>query len=127
MELTINNQDNNGHPYHLVGHILSSQYRSCTNISQHGHDFYVVASYEGNGGFDYYNPFSGRPPRGGKFNSANPIKKDTVLVPAWGYVVIRFLADNRGIWALHCHVLWHAGSGMSMAFEVLGNGDGVPE
>ncbi len=49
------------------------------------------------------------------------MRKDTVYVPPWGYVVIRFLADNAGIWALHCHVLWHAASGMSMAFQVLGD------
>lgn len=46
--------------------------------------------------------------------------KDTVHVPPWGYVVIRFLADNEGIWILHCHVLWHQGSGMTMALHVLG-------
>jgi hypothetical protein len=43
------------------------------------------------------------------------------LLPPWGYVVIRFLADNEGIWKLHCHILWHAASGMSMAFQVLGD------
>jgi hypothetical protein len=42
-------------------------------------------------------------------------------VPPWGYVVVRFLADNEGMWVLHCHVLWHAASGMSMAFQVLGD------
>jgi hypothetical protein len=36
-------------------------------------------------------------------------------------VVIRFLADNEGIWMLHCHILWHQASGMSMAFQVLGD------
>lgn len=45
-------------------------------------------------------------------------------MPQWGYVVLRFLADNEGIWALHCHVLWHAGSGMSMGFQVLGGEEG---
>jgi hypothetical protein len=44
-----------------------------------------------------------------------------VYVPRWGYVVIRFLADNAGIWTLHCHILWHQGSGMAMAFQVLGD------
>lgn len=37
--------------------------------------------------------------------------------------MIRFKADNAGIWALHCHVLWHGGSGMSMGFQVLGSED----
>jgi hypothetical protein len=34
---------------------------------------------------------------------------------------MRFLADNEGIWTLHCHILWHAASGMSMAFQVGGD------
>ncbi|RDW63538.1 hypothetical protein BP6252_11083 [Coleophoma cylindrospora] len=105
IELTINNVDSSGHPFHL-----------------HGFDFYVIASYEGKGGWDYYNPFKpSRPPRGGPFNLKNPVRKDTVYVPPWGYVVIRFLADNEGIWALHCHILWHQASGMVMAFQVLGD------
>lgn len=82
-----------------------------------------MSSYEGKGGWDYYNPFDSRPPRGGPFNLIDPVMKDTVYVPPWGYVVIRFLADNEGIWLLHCHVLWHQSSGMAMAFEVLGDGD----
>jgi hypothetical protein len=49
------------------------------------------------------------------------LKKDTVYVPAYGYVVLRFLADNEGMWALHCHIMWHQASGMSMAFQVLGD------
>ena len=43
------------------------------------------------------------------------------MVPKSGYAVIRFLADNEGIWALHCHVLWHQASGMTMALQVLGD------
>ena len=89
--------------------------------SQHGADFYVVGSHEGRGGWDYYNPWNGKPPRGGPFNLVNPMRRDTVYVPPWGYVVIRFLADNEGIWALHCHVLWHQAAGMSMAIQVLGD------
>jgi len=108
VELTINNIDNNGHPFHL-----------------HGFDFYILASYEGSGGWDYYNPFLDNPPRGGHFNLIDPLVKDTVYVPPYGYVVIRFRADNEGIWMLHCHVLWHAASGMTMGFQVLGDGTGV--
>jgi len=105
VELTINNVDGTGHPFHL-----------------HGFDFYVISSYEGNGGWDYHNPFNTqKPPRGGPFNLVNPIRKDTVYVPPWGYVVIRFLADNEGIWLLHCHILWHQASGMVMGFQVLGD------
>ncbi|KAG0647113.1 Cell surface ferroxidase fetC [Hyphodiscus hymeniophilus] len=93
-----------------------------TGKEPHGYDFYVIASFEGKGGWDYYDPWKpSRPPRGGPFNVDNPLRKDTVYVPPWGYVVIRFLADNAGIWTLHCHILWHQGSGMAMAFQVMGD------
>ena len=32
------------------------------------------------------------------------IRKDTVIVPAGGYVVIDFIADNPGYWFLHSHI-----------------------
>jgi hypothetical protein len=44
-------------------------------------------------------------------------------VPRRGYVVLRFRAENSGLWMLHCHVLAHLGSGMAMGVEV-GVGDG---
>lgn len=49
------------------------------------------------------------------------MKKDTVSVPRRGYVVIRLKADNEGIWMLHCHVLFHQGSGMAMGIHVGGD------
>ena len=30
------------------------------------------------------------------------VRKDTVIVPAGGYVVIAFVGDNPGYWFLHC-------------------------
>ena len=42
------------------------------------------------------------------------VKKDTVVVPAGGYTVIRFSADNPGIWLLHCHIEAHHLEGMSL-------------
>ncbi|KAI0477945.1 multicopper oxidase [Xylaria cf. heliscus] len=41
------------------------------------------------------------------WNLANPMRRDTVTVPAFSHIVIRFKADNPGLWALHCHVAWH--------------------
>lgn len=55
------------------------------------------------------------------FNLVNPVRKDTVIVPRRGYVVVRFRANNPGVWMLHCHVLWHEGSGMVMGLQVSGN------
>lgn len=39
-------------------------------------------------------------------------RKDTVIVPAMGRVVIDVMADNPGQWALHCHNIYHAEVGM---------------
>lgn len=37
-------------------------------------------------------------------NKRNPIIRDTVTIPGNGFLVIRFIADNPGIWAFHCHI-----------------------
>jgi hypothetical protein len=39
--------------------------------------------------------------------TANPVRRDTVTVPAQGWTVIRFRADNPGVWMFHCHIEWH--------------------
>jgi FtsP/CotA-like multicopper oxidase with cupredoxin domain len=44
-------------------------------------------------------------------------KRDTVLVPARGHVTVAFDADNPGIWALHCHNLYHIAAGMMTTVE----------
>jgi FtsP/CotA-like multicopper oxidase with cupredoxin domain len=38
--------------------------------------------------------------------------RDTVRVPPRGRVVIVFDADNPGLWAFHCHMLYHMEAGM---------------
>ncbi|ELQ44999.1 laccase-2 [Pyricularia oryzae] len=48
------------------------------------------------------------------WNLANPTRRDTVTVPGHSHVVIRYKADNPGVWALHCHIQWHAEGGMFM-------------
>jgi len=51
-------------------------------------------------------------------NIINPPVKDTVLIPFGGYVVVRFVAKNPGVWISHCHVLPHHLNGMAMLFHV---------
>lgn len=38
--------------------------------------------------------------------------RDTVLVPPGYRVVVAFDANNPGLWALHCHLLYHLDAGM---------------
>lgn len=69
-----------------------------------GHSFQIVAwgpgEFEGGA-----NPLT-------TWNLENPMRRDTVTVPAQRHIVIRFSADNPGVWALHCHVGWHMEGGM---------------
>jgi hypothetical protein len=102
VDIVVNNLDEKGHPFHL-----------------HGYDFLVLAQYyPEHRGYHAYNPFASAAPRGGPLNLANPRLKDTVYIPAQGYVILRIYADNPGIWFFHCHVLWHSGTGMAMGIQV---------
>ena len=47
----------------------------------------------------------------------NAPMKDSLVVPAGGYAVIRFRSDNPGKWLLHCHLAIHSISGMSVALN----------
>ena len=47
-------------------------------------------------------------------NWNNPPQKDTIIVPTGGYVIIRFKADNPGLWFFHCHIDLHNTNGMGM-------------
>lgn len=84
-------------------------------IHLHGYNFYILA--EGFGNFD---PVRDRE----KFNLIDPPLRNTVGVPVKGWAVIRFVADNPGVWLLHCHLDVHITWGLAMAFLVE---DGVGE
>ncbi|XP_071126667.1 uncharacterized protein [Mytilus edulis] len=44
----------------------------------------------------------------------NPVRKDTIVVPYGGYVIIRIDARNPGVWFLHCHIDKHMIEGMAV-------------
>ncbi|TQV99751.1 hypothetical protein V2A60_005192 [Cordyceps javanica] len=98
IDLAINNFDDGSHPFHL-----------------HGHKFFVLVQGE-----------TGYPPERQQWPAylaehnllANPVRRDTVTVEGYGWVIIRVVLDNPGLWALHCHNTWHAESGMVMQFLV---------
>jgi FtsP/CotA-like multicopper oxidase with cupredoxin domain len=101
VDIVLNNRDEEGHPFHI-----------------HGYSFWVLSSYSSDYNWGSYNPFEDDEPPGGAYRTAAAVKRDTVYVPRRGYVVLRFRADNPGLWMFHCHVLWHMGSGMAMALDV---------
>lgn len=45
-----------------------------------------------------------------------PTIRDTIGVPSNGYAVLRFKADNPGVWFIHCHVDWHVPAGLAATF-----------
>lgn len=47
----------------------------------------------------------------------SPTRKDTVIVPRQGYVVLRMVADNPGYWFMHCHIEVHQVLGMSLVLQ----------
>lgn len=36
------------------------------------------------------------------------------MLPASGYIVIAFQADNPGVWLMHCHIGWHVSMGLDL-------------
>ncbi len=47
-------------------------------------------------------------------------QRDTILVPPGFTVKVQFEADNPGLWAFHCHHLYHMNSGMMAAMGYQG-------
>lgn len=87
-QLVINSIDTMEHPWHM-----------------HGHSFQVVGW-----GWDVYGAGNTT------WNLENPLRRDTITIPAKSHVILRWETDNPGLWALHCHVAWHMESGMLVQF-----------
>ena len=52
------------------------------------------------------------------FNITNKtVRKDTVVVPGGGYIVIHFLSNNPGFWFMHCHIISDLLEGMSVVIN----------
>ncbi|KAF8716882.1 hypothetical protein HU200_025983 [Digitaria exilis] len=78
-------------------------------IHLHGYDFLILA--QGFGNFDPKKDVE-------KFNYVDPPQRNTVAVPVNGWAVIQFVADNPGVWLMHCHLDVHITWGLAMAFLV---------
>ncbi|KAK8270603.1 hypothetical protein V6Z12_D11G208400 [Gossypium hirsutum] len=81
-------------------------------IHLHGFSFYLLGTGLGN-----YNSSTAL------LNLYDPPYRNTVGVPVGRWAVIRFRADNPGMWFMHCHLEVHTTWGLSMAFLVK-NGKG---
>ncbi|KAJ5088689.1 hypothetical protein N7456_012305 [Penicillium angulare] len=120
VDLVVNNLDEGSHPFHL-----------------HGHHFYIM-TVQKPFGWGSYNPFKDSFPPGLEqvqsrntddsstvqpYDLSRVALRDTVQIPSRGYAVLRFRADNPGIWLFHCHVLWHHATGMAMLVDIGGSDD----
>ncbi|KAH8656996.1 Cupredoxin [Tricladium varicosporioides] len=89
IEIVVNNLDSGKHPFHL-----------------HGHNFQtIVRSDEDAGVFDAKNSSQIQYP-------AIPMRRDTLVLHPNGHMVMRFKADNPGVWLFHCHIEWHMDQGL---------------
>ncbi|KAI8015771.1 Laccase-8 [Camellia lanceoleosa] len=75
----------------------------------HGFNFHVLA--QGFGNYDSIND-----PK--RFNLINPKMRNTIGVLVGGWAVIRFQANNPGVWLMHCHFDVHLPWGLATAFVV---------
>jgi iron transport multicopper oxidase len=87
VDIVVNNQDSGKHPFHL-----------------HGHNFQAIWRSDGDAG-DYNSTTDINFP-------ATPMRRDTMVVMPNGNIVLRFRADNPGVWLFHCHIEWHVDSGL---------------
>ncbi|KZO94338.1 multicopper oxidase [Calocera viscosa TUFC12733] len=84
VDLILYNIDDGDHPFHL-----------------HGHRPWFVGT--GSGAYD-----------GQALNATGAMLRDTHVVPNYSWIALRFVTDNPGIWAFHCHIAWHMGAGLLM-------------
>ena len=83
--------------------LIESSYNTSHPVHLHGHDFLILGQ-----GTGYYDPSNVT------LNFNNPPRRDTATMPALGFLYIAFKSDNPGVWALHCHIGWHAPQGFAM-------------
>ncbi|MCJ1404106.1 hypothetical protein MMC11_007331 [Xylographa trunciseda] len=74
-------------------------------IHLHGHDFALLAQSDQAYNITYANSIIQR---------NNPPRRDVALLPLGGFLVIAFKSDNPGTWLMHCHIAWHASSGLAL-------------
>ncbi|KAK3384924.1 multicopper oxidase-domain-containing protein [Podospora didyma] len=46
----------------------------------------------------------------------NPTRRDTTMLPAWGWLAVAYRTNNPGAWLFHCHIAWHVSQGLSVQF-----------
>lgn len=113
VEIILNNMDPGKHPFHL-----------------HGHNFQVISRFDTD---DEDNQLVFDPTNETYTNYPEfPMVRDTVEVGPNGFIVLRFKADNPGVWFFHCHVDWHLEQGLAILLvedplELLSSNTTIPQ
>ncbi|KAJ6023770.1 extracellular dihydrogeodin oxidase/laccase [Penicillium herquei] len=84
--------------------VIHSPFAQDHPMHLHGHDFWVLDS--GYGNFDLSMK--------GELTLVNAPRRDVVMLPASGYVVIAMKTVNPGAWLMHCHIAWHTSEGFAI-------------
>lgn len=96
IEIVVNNNDTGTHPFHLHGHVfqLIDRDRAWDDALGYGPHPYDEDDHPA---FPDY-----------------PVRRDTAYVRAQSNMVLRFKANNPGVWFFHCHIEWHLKQGLAM-------------
>ncbi|GAB7354000.1 hypothetical protein MBLNU459_g4593t2 [Dothideomycetes sp. NU459] len=92
----------------ITGQNISSLKRKISAahpIHLHGHDFVILA--QDNSTFNETRDIP-------NFNFNNPPRRDVALLYSEGYLALAFKPDNPGVWLVHCHIAFHAASGLAL-------------
>lgn len=100
IDILVSNFDDGNHPLHL-----------------HGYKYFVLAQGHGYPPLTHVGADINRENLSPLYDSldlSNPLRRDTASVEAYGWILLRVVADNPGAWAFHCHVSWHTEAGLMM-------------
>ena len=106
-----------GHSYHVV-YIGYGVYNSEGQITDNSPDLECESGLCANPGWSNDSIPQGvlnRTVNGRVVSTA--IRKDTIIIPPGGYVVVAFQADNPGYWIMHCHIEEHLLNGMAVVLQ----------
>ncbi|CAG5076451.1 Oidioi.mRNA.OKI2018_I69.PAR.g8463.t1.cds [Oikopleura dioica] len=107
------------HAFHLHGYEFFVQELGFPRLDQHGNIIGLDDALSCTGGtrcpkVEYREDILKKR----RVHNLNTVAKNTILVPAMGYAIVRFKATNPGIWPMHCHQLFHNSQGMAVALNV---------
>ncbi|GMK55145.1 hypothetical protein CspeluHIS016_0202010 [Cutaneotrichosporon spelunceum] len=95
----------------VIDVIIQTPFGAAHPFHLHGHNFWVLA--QGMGKFEGTT---------NQIQTEGAMYRDVAVVPAsktGAYLVLRFRADNPGIWPFHCHMQWHMMFGLLFTLESL--------